>query len=381
MTAKIPLNIMKTLMDRFDLLRCGKARSSGFIDIARALLRTTVVVAMLIIPVSLLGQEITVAGRITDEIGEGIPGVNVVVKGTTNGTATDLEGRYTVKVNSDAQTILVISAIGYRTVEELIGQRGVIDVQLAGDFTQLEEIVVTGYSTLMKKDVASSIAVVDVDDMKKIAASNIGDQLQGKIAGVQVSTSGGPGAFQYVRIRGIGTINNNEPLYVIDGVPVQNETNLNFLNPNDVETIQVLKDAAAASIYGARAANGVVVITTKRGTGRPKFTFDLFTGIQKPQQFPELATPGELLDIQKGLYAGAGRPFNSTFYLQDNEGNWTLPDYLISTKGYSEGDPAVDPSQYVLNTSDPSQYGKIGPSLVQTRKGPIGLRNYSNRRR
>ncbi|HEY5916895.1 MAG TPA: TonB-dependent receptor plug domain-containing protein, partial [Chryseolinea sp.] len=311
---------MKTLMDRFDLLSRKKERSSRFAYETWPLLRTTVVTALLFIPFALFSQELTVTGRITDEIGQGIPGVNVVVKGTTNGTATDLEGRYTVRLNADGQAILVITSIGYKTVEEVIGQRGVIDVQLAGDITQLNEIVVTGYSSLMKKDVASSIAVVDVDDMKKMAASNIGDQLQGKIAGVQVSTSGGPGAFQYVRIRGIGTINNNEPLYVIDGVPVQNETNLNFLNPNDVESIQVLKDAAAASIYGARAANGVVVITTKRGTGRPKFTFDFFTGIQKPQDFPELATPGELLDIQKGLYAGAGRPFNSTFYLQDDEG-------------------------------------------------------------
>jgi TonB-linked SusC/RagA family outer membrane protein len=360
---------MKTSMDRLNPLVQKWARSSRSVCKTRTLLRTVLAAAMLIVPVSLIAQEATVTGRITDEVGTGIPGVNVVVKGTTNGTATDLEGRYTVKLNSDPQAILVISAIGYKTIEELIGERGAIDVQLAGDFTQLNEIVVTGYSTLMKKDVASSIAVVDVDDMKKIAASNIGDQLQGKIAGVQVSTSGGPGAFQYVRIRGIGTINNNEPLYVIDGVPVQNETNLNFLNPNDIETMQVLKDAAAASIYGARAANGVVVITTKRGTGRSKFSFDFFTGIQEPQNLPELATPGELLDIQKGLYAGAGRTFNSNFYLQDPQGNWQLPDFLISTKGYSDGDPEVDPTQYVLNTSDPSLYGQNRPIAAANQAG------------
>ena len=352
---------MKTLVDRFDLLHYTKVCSTGFTDVARALLRNAVVAAMLVIPISLLGQELIVTGRITDEVGEGIPGVNVVVKGTTNGTATDLEGRYTIRFGSDPESTLVISSIGNKTVEEQVGRRSVIDVQLAGDFTQLGEIVVTGYSTLMKKDVASSISVVDVEDMKKIAASNFADQLQGKVAGVQVSTSGDPGSLQYVRIRGIGTINNNEPLYVIDGVPVQNETDMNFLNPNDIESMQVLKDAAAASIYGARAANGVVVITTKRGKGRSKINVDFFTGFQDPQKFPEMANPSELLEIQRGLSAGSGAPFSSTFYIESPKGSgqWILPDYLVKTTGYTADE--IDLSDYVLNTSEPDQFGRNYP--------------------
>jgi TonB-dependent SusC/RagA subfamily outer membrane receptor len=317
-------------------------------------------VLMLLLSVSSLSfsQQVNVTGRITDPTGEGIPGVNVIVKGTSIGTATDLTGRYAIRIEPGVERVLVISFVGYKSEEIVVGLRTEVDVQMTSDLTELEEIVVTGYSTIRKSDVASSIAVVDVDDMKKIAASNFAEQLQGKVAGVQVSTSGGPGSLQYVRIRGIGTINNNEPLYVIDGVPVQNETDMNFLNPNDIETMQVLKDAAASSIYGARAANGVVVITTKRGTGRAKINFDFFTGMQYPQEFPELANPSELLEIQKGLSAGAGNPFNSTFYIESpkGSGNWVLPDFMVKTNGYAD-DPDIDPSEYVLNTSDPESFG------------------------
>jgi TonB-linked SusC/RagA family outer membrane protein len=305
-----------------------------------------------------IAQSVTVSGRITDETGQAIPGVNVLIKGTARGTATDIDGRYRLSFEGITDPILVISSIGFDTQELQISQRSIIDVQLKGNVVQLDEVVVTGYSTMMKKNVSSSIAVVDVNDMKKIAASNIGDQLQGKIAGVQVSTSGGPGSLQYVRIRGIGTINNNEPLYVIDGVPVQNETDMNFLNPNDIESLQVLKDAAAASVYGARAANGVIVITTKRGAGRSKINVDFFTGFQDPQKFPELANPSELLEIERGLSAGAGDPFySSIFYVESPKGsdNWVLPDYLVKTRGYAANQ--IDLSDYLLNTSEPEKFG------------------------
>jgi TonB-linked SusC/RagA family outer membrane protein len=324
---------------------------------------------MLIIPASLFGQEITVTGRITDEIGQGIPGVNVVVKGTTNGTATDLEGRYSIRLDPASEKVLFISSIGYTSIEEPVGQRAVVDVQLAGDITQLQEIVVTGYSTIMKKDIASSISVVDVNDMKKVASSNFAEQLQGKVAGVQIATSNDPGSFQYVRVRGIGTINNNEPLYVVDGVPVQNETNMNFLNPNDIESMQVLKDAAAASIYGARAANGVIVITTKKGRGTSKLQFDIYTGIQDPQNLPEMANPTELLEIRRNLRTGAGQKFQSQFYIEKEPGNWQLPDFMVNNLGYAEGDDDVDPSRYVLNTTNPELYADNHPIARVNKEG------------
>jgi TonB-dependent starch-binding outer membrane protein SusC len=317
-----------------------------------------------------LCQERSITGRVTNEKGENLPGVNVVIKGTTVGTVTDSEGHYFINI-PDNETILIFSFVGYTTIEALAGPRTTLAVEMTPDVTSLNEVVVTGYSSIEKKDLSSSIAVVDVEDMKKIASPNFAEQLQGKVAGVQISTSGDPGSFQYVRIRGIGTINNNEPLYVIDGVPIQNETDMNFLNPNDIETLQVLKDAAAASIYGARAANGVVVITTKQGKERTKFNFDFFTGIQIPQEFPELANPAEMLEIQKGLYAGAGRMFQSIFYIPDadNPGSWILPDYLVNHEGYHENDPDIDPSEYVLNTEDPELFKNNFPIAAANKDG------------
>ncbi len=313
-------------------------------------------------------QPVTVTGTVTELGGEGIPGVNVVIKGTAIGTATDLEGRYSIAVNPGTGAVLVISFIGYDSQEIIVGQQTKIDVQLNPNLTELQEVVVTGYSTLMKKDIASSIAVVDVKDMNKIASSNFADQLQGKVAGVQIATSGEPGSFQYVRVRGIGSINNNEPLYVIDGVPVQNETNMNFLNPADIESMQVLKDASA-SIYGARAANGVIVITTKKGSGRTRVNFDFFTGVQDPLNFPELVTPDELMQINMAQYAGAGISFNSQYYLPDGGGGWRLPDFIVFNRGYAAGDPAVDPAKYVLNTSDPSTYQNNYPIIEANKAG------------
>jgi len=313
-------------------------------------------------------QPVTVTGTVTELGGEAIPGVNVVVKGTAIGTATDLQGRYSIPVSPGTGAVLVISFIGYDPQEIIVGQQTKIDVQLNPNITELQEIVVTGYSSLMKKDISSSIAVVDVKDMNKIASSNFADQLQGKVAGVQIATTGEPGAFQYVRIRGIGSINNNEPLYVIDGVPVQNETNMNFLNPNDIESMQVLKDASA-SIYGARAANGVIVITTKKGSGRTRVNFDFFTGIQAPMDFPELVTPDEMMRIEQAHFEGAEIPFNSNLYVKGADGNWNLPDFTVLNKGYAAGDPAVDPAKYVLNTSDPSLFGQNYPIVESNKTG------------
>ncbi|HMG88579.1 MAG TPA: TonB-dependent receptor [Chryseolinea sp.] len=331
--------------------------------------RIIIVLAILVAHIPFAnGQKVTVTGTVTELGGEGIPGVNVVIKGTTNGTATDLEGRYAIAVDSGTGAVLLFSFIGYEPQEIAVRQQTKIDVQLNPNITELQEIVVTGYSSLMKKDIASSIAVVDVKDMNKIAASNFADQLQGKVAGVQIATSGEPGAFQYVRVRGIGSINNNEPLYVVDGVPVQNETNMNFINPNDIESMQVLKDASA-SIYGARAANGVIVITTKKGSGKTRVNFDFFTGIQDPYAFPELVTPQEKLQIDMANQEGAGLTFSSIYYIQEPDGNWTLPDFSVLSKGYPAGADEVDPERYVLNTTDPAEYPNNYPIVEANKAG------------
>lgn len=183
-----------------------------------------------------MAQGRKISGKITDsETGSPMPGVTVLVKGSSSGANTDGNGDYSINVPNNAT--LVFSFVGYTTQEVTVGNRSTINLALASDTKALQEVVVTGYAAQAKKDITGAVAVVDVKEMKKLPASNIADQLQGRIAGVQVSSSGDPGSAAFVRIRGIGSINQNEPLYVIDGVPVQNESNLNFLNPNDIESM------------------------------------------------------------------------------------------------------------------------------------------------
>jgi TonB-dependent starch-binding outer membrane protein SusC len=303
----------------------------------------------------------TVSGKISDGA-NGIPGASISIKGTTIGKITDANGNFSIDTRSK-NDVLVISSIGYKTTEVAVGNQTAINVSLSEDASSLDEVVVTGYAAQEKKNITGSVAIIDTKDMLKVASSNFADQLQGKVAGVQMSTSGDPGASAFVRIRGIGTINNNEPLYVIDGVPVQNESNLNFLNPSDIESMQVLKDAASASIYGSRAANGVVVITTKKGKGGvSKLNFDVYHTFASPGKIPETLNPAEFLKVQQQLAAGQGIPFASNIYIK-NGSNWDFPDYAVrGLGGFKAGDPAVDPSKYYLNT-DPTS-GGAGDYLI-----------------
>lgn len=205
----------------------------------------------------------TVEGTVTDgQSGDPLPGVNVVVKGTTTGTSSDSEGSYELAVPS-LQDTLVFSFIGYQTQEVPISGRTNIDVELQLQAVTGEELVVTGYSSQSRRSITGSIESADVTELSKSPGTSVEHKLQGQISGVDIKTSGAPGSQAQVRIRGFGTIGSNDPLYIIDGVPTS--SGLNELNPNDIESISVMKDASSASIYGARAANGVVVITTKKG--------------------------------------------------------------------------------------------------------------------
>lgn len=206
-------------------------------------------------------QTTTITGIVKDYDGELLPGVNVIEKNTTNGTITDIDGKYSINVPAGAT--LIFSYIGYLQEEEEVNGRSAIDVNLVPDITQLGEVVVIGYGTQRKVDLTGAVAIVDTEEMKKVSASNISTALQGRVAGVQITTDGQPGANPTVRIRGVGSFGNTDPLYVVDGV-IMGSTVRDF-SPNDIESMQVLKDASAAAIYGSRAANGVVIITTKSG--------------------------------------------------------------------------------------------------------------------
>lgn len=228
---------------------------------------------------------ITVTGTVMDENGVPLAGASVVEKGSANGTITDFDGNYSIDVEGDAT--LEVSYLGYKPQEVAVNGRTAINIQLSPDATELEAVVVVGYGTQRKTDVTGSIASVDSEGFNKGIVANPGQLLQGKVVGVNVSnTSGEPGAAQDVIIRGVGSLRSGTtPLYVIDGFALDNSGTgiasnpLNFINPQDIESIDVLKDASAAAIYGARAANGVIVITTKKGkAGRTQMDLSVSTG-------------------------------------------------------------------------------------------------------
>ncbi len=205
---------------------------------------------------------ITVRGQVIDEQGEPLLGATIRIKDTTGGTTTDLDGNF--ELNLPGNAVLVISYVGYKDREVAVRNRSILDpIQMSPDDQMLEQVVVIGYGTQKKADLTGSVAVVNADEVKRASNSNISTMLEGKVAGVQITTDGQPGADPTVRIRGIGSFNDTSPLYVIDGVPMG--TSIRDFSANDIETIQVLKDASAAAIYGSRAANGVVIITTKHG--------------------------------------------------------------------------------------------------------------------
>lgn len=300
-----------------------------------------------LLSVGAMAQDRRITGRVTDSNeNTPLPGVNVVVKGTQLGVATDADGRFTLNVPT-GRDVLTISAIGYLTLDVNIGNRATLAISLQSDTKTLSEVVVTGYGTQRKKDITGAVTVVKGAELTAIPAASLAQQLQGRAAGVTVGNDNSPGGGTMVRIRGFGTINNNSPLYIVDGVPTTG--NLNNINPNDIESLQVLKDASAASIYGARAANGVVIITTKKGRpGEPKITFDMYTGVQQPGKFLPLLNSQELGQLIWESEKNVGRTPNHGQY--GNGAEPRIPDYIYPS-GAMEGDPRIqrDASGNYLN--------------------------------
>ncbi|GAB3913469.1 TonB-dependent receptor [Larkinella knui] len=238
----------------------------------------------------------TISGQVVDEKNQPMPAVNVVLKGTTTGSTTDGDGKYRINVPDNGGT-LQFSFIGYLTQEVVIGNRSTINVTLAVDDKTLSEVVVVGYGTQKKADLTGAVSTISSKDISRLPVSGIDQALQGKAAGVRVTQStGAPGEGVAVRIRGVGTINDNSPLFVIDGVPTKDA--FNVLNPTDIESMSVLKDASSSAIYGARAANGVIVVTTKRGkNGAPRIAFNSYTGVQQHGHLIPMANTADYVRI------------------------------------------------------------------------------------
>jgi TonB-linked SusC/RagA family outer membrane protein len=238
------------------------------------------------------GQKIS--GKISDEKGESLIGASIMIKGTTSGTVTDLDGSFMLDASPGSN--LIISSIGYITQEVAVGNQSILNIIMREDAINLSEVVVTGYSSQTKRDITGAVTSINMREALAVPATNAAQAIQGRVAGVNVGNDNSPGGGVMVRIRGFGTINDNSPLFVVDGMPTKG--NLNTLNLGDIETMQVLKDASAASIYGSRAGNGVVIITTKRGkSGKPKFTYDSYYGTQKATKFLDLLNTQQYADL------------------------------------------------------------------------------------
>ncbi|WP_432713796.1 SusC/RagA family TonB-linked outer membrane protein, partial [Pedobacter sp.] len=285
-------------------------------------------------------------------------GATIKVRGTQQGTITDANGAFILKAGPE--DVLVVSFIGYRTMEVPVNNQTSLNIVLQADASNLTEVVVTGYTSQRKKDLTGAVAVVNIAQLKSQPAATAVEALQGKAPGVQIVNDGAPGSTPQIRVRGITTINNNDPLYVVDGVPFEGK--LSWLNQNDIESMQVLKDASSASIYGARANNGVVIITTRKGTeGAPKITFDSYFGTQTPRKstFPEMMNPQQYAEYLFTSYRNAGQ----TPQTGDNYGTGDspiLPEYLVagSVNGQNVTAADADPSRYNYSR-DPGLFYQI----------------------
>lgn len=342
-----------------------------------------------------IAAEQVVTGKVTDERGESLPGVNVVIKNTTRGTTTDATGSFKFTVPSEA-TVLVFSFVGYKTAEEVVGSRSNFTVVLTADNKSLKEVVVVGYGTQRAQDVTGSVATVNQTAIKDLPVSSLDQKMIGQVAGVQIQqVSGAPGAGTSVRIRGSGSLGaGNEPLYVVDGMPYSSGLNQNlnplvFINPNDIESITILKDASSTAIYGSRGANGVVMITTKQGQlNRTQVTASVMRGVQAvPQKGrPQLMNQQEFIDLQRNkIDIAVRRAENRATTLADYPVEYRNPDQLVGkgTDWYDLLLQAAPIQDYNVNISRGSTDSRISASLGYFKQDGVlrytGVERYSAR--
>ncbi len=314
---------------------------------------TTLVVVFCLFSIAAFAQR-SIGGKVVDVAGNALIGASVIVKGTTNGTYTDDSGAFSLTIEGQAPA-LIVSYLGYRTKEvALSGAETNVSITLEESDLALEEVLVTGYSTQQKKDLTGAVSVVKTKDLLSVPAGNFQQQLAGRAAGVVVGDNGEPGSPVSIRIRGVGTFGNNDPLYVIDGVP-RDANRMVDLNPSDIETFQILKDASAASIYGSRAANGVIIITTKKGkAGQTKVSYNGYYGVQNHGKLIDVLNAQEWATMRFQALANAGLSVadagQNIPQLYGTGSTPVLPDYIFPA-GAKEGDPRVNPANYNADIS------------------------------
>ena len=267
-------------------------------------LRMMVCLIGMLLPMCIFAQQITVQGVVKDQTGETVIGASVMEKGTTNGTITGIDGDFSLNMSPNGT--LVVSFVGYKTQEVQVKGQKQLQVVLSEDAEMLDEVVVIGYGTMKKSDLTGAVSSIGNKDIKDSPVSNLGQAIQGKISGVQIVDAGKPGDNVSIKIRGLGSINNCDPLVVIDGVPT--DLGLSSLNMTDVERLDVLKDASATAIYGSRGANGVVMITTKRGTeGKGKLAVSANYSFQNATNVPSLLNAAQYAELSNDMMVNSGR--------------------------------------------------------------------------
>lgn len=283
-------------------------------------------IMMLLCRISLLTAQTLVKGTVDDSTGEAIPGASIQVKGSSQGTVTDLNGRFTLNLPNRNAT-LVVSFIGYTTVEVKADSRQPMRVTLKEDTRTLDEVVVIGYQEIRRKDLTGSVGKVPVSELLRTPSASFGETLGGRIAGVNVSSGEGmPGGQMNIVIRGNNSLTqDNAPLYVIDGFPVEDPAVAAAINQHDIESIDFLKDASATAIYGARGANGVVMITTKKGSvGRPQINYDGSVGIQHITRTIPMMDAYEFVKLQAER---SPQDMENTYFMNHDGRQWRLEDY------------------------------------------------------
>jgi len=322
-------------------------------------------------------NQLSVSGKVTDGQGEPLPGASIVISGTQTGTTTDFDGNFELgSVTSDA--VLTISYIGFFTQQINVDGRSTINIVLSEDSNDLDEVVVIGYQSVKRSDIVGSVAVVDTEEMLKAPASNVGQMLQGRAAGVTVTSTGTPGASSSIKIRGLNSFSGQDsPLYVVDGMLI-NSLGADF-NPNDIESIQVLKDAASTALYGSRGMNGVIVVTTKKGKQGPlKIDYDFYYGFQTIEKKLPLTNAAQFIEINNLAYQNNGdasqglRTGVDTDWQEELFKTGTISEHNINFSGGSEN------SNYFISLNYFDQEGAIvGPEFEryqirinsQTKKG------------
>ncbi|WP_080054207.1 SusC/RagA family TonB-linked outer membrane protein [Spirosoma aerolatum] len=337
----------------------------------------------------------TVTGKTTDEKGEELPGVSVIIKGTQRGTTSDNNGNYSLKV-PDGNPTLIFSFVGYIPQEVVLGNQSIVNVALLTDNRALKEVVVVGYGTQQAKDVTGAVATLNQSAIKDLPVSSLDQKMIGQVAGVQIQqVSGAPGAGTSIRIRGSGSLGaGNEPLYVVDGMPYSSGLNQNlnplvFINPNDIESITILKDASSTAIYGSRGANGVVMITTKQGQfNRTQITGSVMRGVQVvPQKGrPKLMNQQEFIDLQRNkIDIAVLRAENRATTLADYPAEYQHPEQLVGkgTDWYDLILQAAPIQDYNVNLNRGSQDSRLSASLGYFKQDGVlrftGIERYSAR--